>query len=68
MDVTIDQAIEIHARALTYRHGGSAESQARERAQACQSCGDNEGHQVWEKVAETVAHIRNVQKLGHSPG
>ncbi len=68
MDVTIDQAIEIHARALTYRHGGSAESQARERAQACQSYGDNEGHQVWEKVAETVAHLRHVQTSGQHAG
>jgi hypothetical protein len=62
MDVTIDQAIEIHARALTYRHGGSAESEARERAQACQAYGDNEGHQVWEKVAETIARLRQGQK------
>ena len=62
MDVTIDQAIEIHARALTYRHGGSAESEARERAQDCRSCGDDEGHQVWEKVAETIARLRQGQK------
>jgi hypothetical protein len=50
LNVSLDQAICIHAKALTYRFGRSAPQRARLRGLDCSAKGDPEGHVVWEKV------------------
>ncbi len=57
MNISLDEAIEIHAKALRMSHGGRAEHYARERAVSCQRHGDHEGDDVWNKVAEMVVKI-----------
>jgi len=57
MNISLEQAIEIHAKALRVSHGRKAEDYARERAAACKRQDDHEGDQVWIKVAETVVAI-----------
>lgn len=52
MPITLDQAIEIHAKALRYRHGAKASRMAREKADQLATIGDREGFSVWLKVAE----------------
>jgi len=51
MNVSLDQAIEIHATALKYRFGKRAALLALERAEHCAAQGDDEGHEVWRRVA-----------------
>jgi len=51
MRVSLDQAIEIHAKVLRYRFGKRAPSLARERAHHCLASGDHDGHSVWRRVA-----------------
>jgi hypothetical protein len=51
MKVSLDQAIEIHAKALRHRHGTRAPLLAREKAHHCNASGDHEGHTVWQRVA-----------------
>jgi hypothetical protein len=51
LNVSLDQAIDIHAKALTYRFGRSAPHRARLRGRECSVKGDREGQVVWEKVA-----------------
>ena len=57
MNISLDEAIEIHAKALRVSHGRKAEHYARERAASCQRDGDHEGDDVWNKVAESVVKI-----------
>ncbi|MBG0811708.1 hypothetical protein IY145_20355 [Methylosinus sp. H3A] len=57
MEVSLDQAVEIHARALTRRLEREAPSNARERAVDFQRAGDSEGHGVWLRVAETAERL-----------
>lgn len=52
MHVTLDQAIEIHAKALRHQHGLAATRVAREQARKLAVAGDREGHAVWLKVAQ----------------
>jgi hypothetical protein len=54
MHVTLDQAIEIHAKALRHRYGPTAPRLAREQARKLASIGDREGQVVWLKVAEVT--------------
>ena len=61
MNISLEQAIEIHAKALRVSHGRKAEHYARERAQSCQRHGDAEGDQVWNQVAEIVVQIEREQ-------
>jgi hypothetical protein len=62
LNVSLDQAIEINAKALTYRHGRSAPYRARTRARQCSANGDGEGHVVWEKVAAIAEHLLAAQR------
>jgi len=62
MEISLDQAVEIHARALTRRLQGDAPFNARERAADLERVGDNEGHGVWIRVAETAERL-----LGERP-
>jgi len=58
MIVSLDQAIEIHARVLIYRAGSSARMRAREAALSCKTRGDVWGHEVWMKVASTIDELK----------
>ncbi len=51
MNVALEQAIEIHAKALKHRNGGQAPHIAREKARRCAASGDDDGRTVWLKVA-----------------
>lgn len=57
MIVSLDQAIEIHAKVLIYRAGASARKRAKDAALSCKSRGDNGGHEVWTKVASTIDEL-----------
>ena len=54
MEVTLEQAIEIHAKALKRRCGHDAPIKARKIAQELAQAGDHEGHQVWLKVGDNA--------------
>jgi hypothetical protein len=64
MNITLDQAIEIHAKALHHRNGAGAPRMAREKAHQLARVGDREGHAVWLKVAE----IAEALAAGGRPG
>ncbi|MBY6240152.1 hypothetical protein [Methylosinus sp. Sm6] len=57
MEVSLDQAVEIHARVLTHRLAREAPAKAREHAMDLQRAGDDEGHEVWLKVAHTAERL-----------
>ena len=57
MNISLEQAIEIHAKALRVSHGRKAEHYARDRAAACKRQEDHEGDRVWSQVAEFVIKI-----------
>jgi hypothetical protein len=61
VNITLEEAIEIHAKALCYRHGTQASERARDRASQLSRAGDDEGYNVWLKVAavaETVLRAK----------
>jgi hypothetical protein len=62
MNVSLDQAIEIHARALRYRHGKRASLLAQERAQDCALNGDEEGQAVWLQVAAIACRLPEAKR------
>lgn len=51
MEVSLQQAIEIYARALRAQRGVRAPADARERAGQLARSGDVEGQEVWTRVA-----------------
>jgi hypothetical protein len=57
MNLSLDQAIEIHARALKYRFGHRASVLAKEKAHHCAARGDDEGRAVWQRVAAVVGML-----------
>jgi hypothetical protein len=57
MEISLDEAVEIHARVLTHRLDREAPAKARERALDLQHVGDDEGHGVWLQVAETAERL-----------
>jgi hypothetical protein len=57
LHVSLDQPIDIHAQALTYRYGRSAPHRARMRGRDCSAEGDREGNAVWEKVASIAEQL-----------
>lgn len=57
MDVSLEQAIEIHARVLMHRLECEAPAKARERAADLQRVGDKEGHDVWLSVASAAERL-----------
>jgi hypothetical protein len=59
MNISLDQAIEIHAKVLMRHKGPKAPSFARERAEALLRMGDEEGHGVWCDVAKVVDKLHN---------
>ena len=63
MNVSLTQAIEIHARALKYRFGDRAALLAEEKAHHCAARGDDEGHAVWLRVAAVAGMLPEVRSL-----
>jgi hypothetical protein len=57
MNVSLDQAIEIHAKALKHRFGKRAALLAQERALHCATHGDDEGYEVWRRVAAVAGTL-----------
>jgi hypothetical protein len=51
MEVSLDQAIDTHARVLKYWYGDKAPQEARGKALECGTVGDFEGLQAWARVA-----------------
>jgi len=55
MNVSLEQAIEIHARALLKRLGRKRGAErAHDEAQRLRDAGDHEGHVVWSRVREKI--------------
>jgi hypothetical protein len=63
MNVSLDQAIEIHAKALKHRFGKRAPLLAEERAHHCAAHGDDEGYAVWSRVARVTEMLPEVMSL-----
>jgi hypothetical protein len=57
MNVSLDQAIEIHAKSLKHRFGKRAALLAKERAHDCALQGDDQGHAVWLQVAAIACKL-----------
>jgi hypothetical protein len=66
MNVSLDQAIEIHAKALKRRFGNRATLLAEERARHCAARGDDEGCEVWLRVAVVAGMLPNL-RMQHPP-
>jgi hypothetical protein len=57
MEISLEQAIEIHAKVLKKRHKLHAPREAREHAQRLKNVNDYHGHQVWNKVAAVAERM-----------
>jgi hypothetical protein len=57
MHISLDQAIDIHARALKGRSGKRCAAVAQLRAEALKAKGDLEGFRVWMMVGEKAARL-----------
>ena len=61
MNVSLNQAIEIHAKALKHRFGKRAALLAEEKAHHCAARGDDEGRAVWLRVAGVARILPEVR-------
>ena len=59
MNVSLNQAVEIHAKVLKHRFGKRAPLLAREKAHQCSASGDHEGHVIWLRVAAVAETLLN---------
>jgi len=59
MEVSLDQAIEIHAKVLNHLYGKRAASDARKKARQLADTGDQDGYRVWMKVGEVAEMLQN---------
>jgi hypothetical protein len=67
VNVSLNQAIEIHAKVLAHRFGDRAPLLAQEKAHHCSVSGDNEGHAVWLQVAAVAEMlIKEKNRQQHS--
>lgn len=57
MNITLDESIEIYARAMRSWFGSDAPEEARSKAERARENGDEEGFDVWSKVAEIAATV-----------
>lgn len=67
MMISLDQAIEIHAKVLLYRSGQRAGKRAKDTALSCKNRGDLWGHDVWMKVASTIDQIKKTGPSDATP-
>lgn len=58
MNVTLDEAITIYAKAMRWWFGDRAETEAIERSQQLRGVGDEDGERVWLRVAASVNAIK----------
>jgi hypothetical protein len=65
VNVSLSQAIEIHAKVLTHGVGDRAPLIAQEKAHHCSASGDNEGHAVWLRVAAAAAMLLEDKNRQH---
>ena len=63
MNVSLTQAIEIHAKALKHRFGKRAPLLAEEKADYCAARGDDEGYAVWLRVASVAGGLPEIRSL-----
>jgi hypothetical protein len=61
MNISLDEAINIHARALKGRAGRHSPRLAQARAQSLMDQGDLEGFSVWMRVGEQAALLLEAQ-------
>lgn len=59
MQVSLEQAIEIHAKVLNRIHGKMASSDARRKASQLAAAGDQDGYRVWMKVGEVADKLQS---------
>jgi hypothetical protein len=64
MNVSLSQAVEIHAKVLKRRTGYRAPALARERASRCATAGDADGNSVWLEVASIVDRLLMLEFSG----
>jgi hypothetical protein len=57
VNVSLTEAIEIHAKALKHRFGKRAALLAEEKADHCAAEGDDEGYAVWRRVASVIKNF-----------
>lgn len=57
MKISLEEAIEIHARALVRRHRDEAPANARDYASQRKRHGDSEGYDIWLGVAATAQRL-----------
>jgi hypothetical protein len=63
MVVTIDQAIEIHAKAALFRSGKSALKLTMDRAENCRARGDLKSFETWKSVGDKIAELETMGYL-----
>jgi len=68
MDVSLDEAIGIHARALKSRAGKRSRLVARLRAHDLMAKGDAEGFRIWMQVGEQAARLLAAQAAAEVDG
>jgi hypothetical protein len=68
MNVSLDQAIEIHAKALRHRFGPQAPVLAKEKAGNCSASGDHKGENVWLRVAALAEALRQTSTAAAALG
>lgn len=59
MNVTLEQAIHIYARALLHRSGSQAAKSARVEAERLKESGDPQGFDVWLQVADVIEQLES---------
>ncbi len=57
MQISLEEAIEIHAKALKKRHAHRAPAEARQHAVTLQYSNDLDGHDVWQRVADVAERL-----------
>jgi hypothetical protein len=62
MSISLEQAIEIHAKSAISLGGARAEKSTRARADHCKTRGDTDGYETWTRVADA---IRTLNQSGH---
>lgn len=62
MNVTLDQAIGIYARASRAWFGPGAAQKTQDRIEELQEAGDAEGVRVWKKVKSTIEQLEEAEQ------
>jgi len=63
MNISLEEAIHIHARVLVRRKRVEAPESARDRAKTMECLGDSEGRDVWLRVAEAAEQMVAAQSF-----